>query len=117
VSSKVGSGDGTLYLTSATEGYLEQESLDHVKIDVLERHAEQPKQRTRTGHAHTPDVTLKNASFAWSPAHLGFRLSEVSATFSLGLNLICGKIGAGKTLLLRGLLGEASLVEGQVRAM
>lgn len=83
---------------------------------MLERHGEQPKQRTRTGHAHTTNVTLKNASFAWSTAHLGFRLSEVSATFSLGLNLICGQIGAGKTLLLRGLLGEASLVEGQVRA-
>ncbi|CBQ73454.1 related to YBT1-Vacuolar, ABC protein transporting bile acids [Sporisorium reilianum SRZ2] len=44
-----------------------------------------------------------------------FTLSIPDATFELGhINLVCGKIGSGKTLLLLSLLGEAQLVSGKL---
>lgn len=44
-----------------------------------------------------------------------FTLSIPDATFEVGhINLVCGKIGSGKTLLLLSLLGEAQLVSGKL---
>lgn len=82
-------------------------------------------------------VTLRNAELTWvsdsdvsmSPAEpsstraeatsatssSAFTLSISDASFEVGqTNLVCGKIGSGKTLLLLSLLGEARLVSGQV---
>lgn len=42
-------------------------------------------------------------------------LRDISIDFaSKGLNLVCGPLGSGKTLLLLALLGEADLVAGQI---
>ncbi|TKY88523.1 hypothetical protein EX895_002511 [Sporisorium graminicola] len=44
-----------------------------------------------------------------------FTLSIPNATFEVGhINLVCGKIGSGKTLLLLSLLGEARLISGKL---
>lgn len=44
-----------------------------------------------------------------------FTLSIPDATFEVGqTNLVCGKIGSGKTLLLLSLLGEAQLLSGKL---
>jgi ABC-type multidrug transport system fused ATPase/permease subunit len=71
-------------------------------------------------------VGCKDATIAWprtgGPAVQGSAAS--SAAFALrsvsleavpgALNLVCGKIGAGKTLLLLGLLGECDVLDGEV---
>ncbi|SNX87219.1 related to YBT1 - Vacuolar, ABC protein transporting bile acids [Melanopsichium pennsylvanicum] len=73
-------------------------------------------------------VALQNAEITWPSTDVAtrstvdplasntlFTLSVQSATFETGsTNLVCGKIGSGKTLLLLSLLGEASLVSGSV---
>lgn len=68
--------------------------------------------RTRQAHTRTSSIVLDNASFGWTVSPGDFRLADLNATFGGGLNLVCGPIGAGKTLLLRGLLEEAYLLGG-----
>ena len=51
------------------------------------------------------EVMLQNASFAW-PGTDRPVLHEISLTFPLGLTIITGKVGAGKTALLQALMGE-----------
>lgn len=49
-----------------------------------------------------------------SRAEPAFQLLDFDVTFERGqLNVIVGKLGSGKTLLLRALLGEADIVSGQ----
>jgi ABC-type multidrug transport system fused ATPase/permease subunit len=65
-------------------------------------------------------VYMKDASVQWP--QLGskkdvdaFSLQSISVDFTKdALNLVVGKIGSGKTLLLRALLGEADVVQGSV---
>ncbi|GAK68224.1 multidrug resistance-associated ABC transporter [Moesziomyces antarcticus] len=71
-------------------------------------------------------IALKNAEITWpsegdASAASGaatpgrFSLSIPEATFEVGkTNLVCGKIGSGKTLLLLSLLGEAQLTSGSI---
>ncbi|KAK0531477.1 hypothetical protein OC835_003651 [Tilletia horrida] len=75
------------------------------------------------------EVRLQNATIGWpvvvaaaqssSPAGSvvpNFRLRDVTVEFSPNrLNLICGKLGSGKSLLLQGLLGEADLLVGSIK--
>ncbi|KAK4052550.1 hypothetical protein OIO90_004318 [Microbotryomycetes sp. JL221] len=50
-----------------------------------------------------------------TPAPRTFELQDLDATFPIGeMSLICGSLGAGKTLLLLSLLGEADVLSGQV---
>ncbi|KAE8206854.1 hypothetical protein CF327_g7475, partial [Tilletia walkeri] len=70
-------------------------------------------------------VSLKSANIGW-PVFSGFNaanpvqsspfcLRDLSIDFvSKELNLICGRIGSGKSLLLLSLLGEAELLAGRV---
>ena len=71
-------------------------------------------------------IELRNAEITWpkeadevpssvpptaAPSTSTFTLSIPDASFQVGeINLVCGKIGSGKTLLLLSLLGEAKLV-------
>ncbi|EJC98304.1 multidrug resistance-associated ABC transporter [Fomitiporia mediterranea MF3/22] len=79
-------------------------------------------------------IALQSATITWPQDRSGSRSASASATpstsstprrkFSLidltiefppgELSLICGKLGAGKTLLLLSLLGEADLLAGQI---
>ncbi|KAK0520035.1 hypothetical protein OC835_007336 [Tilletia horrida] len=70
-------------------------------------------------------VALHNATVGW-PVFAGFGakgpaptspfcLRDVSVNFTANeLNLICGRLGSGKTLLLLSLLGEAELLSGRI---
>lgn len=61
------------------------------------------------------DKAPKAASLAATPDGCRFTLSNVNVNFPEGqLSLICGKMGAGKSLLLLGLLGEADCLAGKV---
>uniref|UniRef100_V5EQW6 Multidrug resistance-associated protein n=2 Tax=Kalmanozyma brasiliensis (strain GHG001) TaxID=1365824 RepID=V5EQW6_KALBG len=71
-------------------------------------------------------IALRNAEITWPvesdgapaapPASTTFTLSIPDATFEVGqTNLVCGKIGSGKTLLLLSLLGEAHLSSGTIQ--
>lgn len=55
------------------------------------------------------------SSSSASAASSTFTLSIPDASFEVGqTNLVCGKIGSGKTLLLLSLLGEAQLLSGSI---
>lgn len=58
-------------------------------------------------------LTASNASFAWPGAHKTV-LTNVSLSFSPGLTVIYGAVGAGKTALLQALLGEMDLTSGEL---
>lgn len=57
-------------------------------------------------------LTLEKASFAW-PGASELVLMDISLTFPIGLTVVCGKVGEGKTALLQGLLGELDLRGGK----
>jgi ABC-type multidrug transport system fused ATPase/permease subunit len=62
-----------------------------------------------------PSASESAASSATSTPARKFMLVDISAEFPAGeLSLICGKLGAGKTLFLLSLLGEADVLTGQV---
>lgn len=96
-----------------------QRYLDSEEVKILPRGKAAP-----SSHA---DVLLSDASIAWpkiiknsSEADQGnkpsFTLDSVNVRFTPNaLNLIVGRLGSGKTLLLKGLLGEADLLEGEIK--
>ena len=57
------------------------------------------------------ELRLENASFAW-PGTSRPVLHGISITFPVGLTVITGKVGAGKTALLQALMGELDKTEG-----
>ena len=58
-------------------------------------------------------LTLEGASFAW-PGTSELVLQDISLSFPVGLTVIGGKVAAGKTALLHGLLGELDKSAGDV---
>ena len=58
-------------------------------------------------------VELINCSFAW-PGTQNPVLEAVSLTFPLGLTVIHGQVGSGKTALLLACLGELDLIDGEL---
>jgi len=58
------------------------------------------------------DIELKNASFCW-PGATEPILKDISLSFTPGLTVIFGQVGAGKTALLQALLGEVDLLSGE----
>lgn len=95
-----------------------QRYLDSDEIEIPQR---------RKATALHEDVILSNASIAWpkisqtSPEDdqdnkPAFTLENVNVRFTPNaLNLVVGRLGSGKTLLLKGLLGEADLLSGQIK--
>ena len=59
-----------------------------------------------------PPLALENACFAW-PGVSYASLIDITLTFPVGMTLVCGKVGGGKTALLQGLLGELDLRAGR----
>ena len=55
-------------------------------------------------------LTLDNASFAWPGSRIVLR--NISIVCPVGVTLICGKVGAGKTALLQAMLGELDMQGG-----
>ncbi|KAL8924300.1 MAG: hypothetical protein Q9208_004081 [Pyrenodesmia sp. 3 TL-2023] len=58
-------------------------------------------------------IKLQHASFAW-PGTSHRVLRDVSLELPVGVTVVCGKVGAGKTALLQALLGELEWQEGEV---
>ncbi|KAI6246266.1 Pleiotropic ABC efflux transporter of multiple drugs YBT1 [Erysiphe necator] len=58
------------------------------------------------------EIQLQNASFAW-PGTSKPVLSNLNLKFQPGINMICGKVGAGKSALLLALLGELDQLGGE----
>ncbi|PWN31582.1 P-loop containing nucleoside triphosphate hydrolase protein [Meira miltonrushii] len=96
-----------------------QRYLDSEEVDI--------PQRSKIAPFSNEDVILSNASIGWpkilqvSPEEEqdnkpAFTLENVSVRFTPNaLNLVVGRLGSGKTLLLKGLLGEADLLTGQIK--
>ncbi|KAF7324689.1 Multidrug resistance-associated ABC transporter [Mycena kentingensis (nom. inval.)] len=61
-------------------------------------------------------ISTSSASVAWPGAdHSAFKLANLTINFpARKLTLVSGKVGAGKSLLLLGLLGEVDILEGIV---
>ncbi|KAK0610742.1 ABC transporter [Immersiella caudata] len=102
-----------------------------VSLKRLERYLDGPEVEMISKDG--PDVAFEDASIAWSldekdpdvkepdnsdPGEAGdsrFVLRNVSLTFPSGeLSVISGKTGAGKSLLLTAILGEADLLSGSI---
>lgn len=66
-----------------------------------------------SGQEAQPELKLENASFAWPGTDLPV-LHEISIAFPVGLTVITGKVGAGKTALLQALMGELDNLAGSV---
>ncbi|KDN44924.1 P-loop containing nucleoside triphosphate hydrolase protein [Tilletiaria anomala UBC 951] len=65
---------------------------------------------TVTWPVHPPESGTQPAA---APVTDPFKLKGVTTTFEYGkINLICGKVGSGKSMMLLGLLGELTLDEG-----
>ncbi|EAW12809.1 ATP-dependent bile acid permease [Aspergillus clavatus NRRL 1] len=69
-------------------------------------------------------ICFDNATVAWSgsisgngsPSETAFVLRNLNAHFPRhGLSLVCGRTGAGKSLLLATILGESEVLDGQVK--
>ena len=66
-----------------------------------------------SGQGAKPELKLQSASFAW-PGTGRLVLHEISIVFPVGLTVITGKVGAGKTALLQALMGELDNLAGSV---
>ncbi|KAG9245513.1 ABC transporter-like protein [Calycina marina] len=64
-------------------------------------------------HSST-DLEMNNASFAWPGASEPV-LKDITLSFTAGLTVVFGQVGAGKSALLQALLGEADLLSGEYR--
>ncbi|KAF7175199.1 hypothetical protein CNMCM7691_007239 [Aspergillus felis] len=72
----------------------------------------------------SPSIRFDNATIAWPdsaqirdvPSETPFLLRNLTVHFpEHGLSLVCGRTGAGKSLLLAAILGECKILEGTVK--
>ncbi|WVW84262.1 hypothetical protein I302_106292 [Kwoniella bestiolae CBS 10118] len=96
-----------------------------VSIDRLSRYLSQPEIDTKQWENASSRIVCDHATIGWPSAEEvvsgdetpRFRLHDVGLEIPEGkLTLLCGPLGSGKTLLLRALLGEASIESGTVSA-
>ncbi|WVF71138.1 hypothetical protein IAT40_005935 [Kwoniella sp. CBS 6097] len=97
-----------------------------VSLDRISRFLSQPEIDKERWESASKQIICDNATIAWpsaeTPTDPGtqtprFKLRDI--TFEIpegGLTLLCGPLGSGKTLLLRALLGEATVEGGRVLA-
>ena len=69
--------------------------------------------RQPSGQEAQSELKLESASFAWPGSDLPV-LHEISIAFPVGLTVITGKVGVGKTALLQALMGELDNLAGSV---
>lgn len=84
-------------------------ALGRIEDFMSEPNKEDSIQNTRS----VADLTFKHASFAW-PGVADIVLEDINVTFSTGLNLVCGRVGCGKSALLQAALGELDKRNGGV---
>lgn len=92
-----------------------------VSVERIQKYLESEEVEIPT-FGQTKGVELTNATIEWprmgskgQTDETAFSLHSISVKFTNdALNLVVGKIGSGKTLLLRALLGEADVTQGSV---
>jgi ABC-type multidrug transport system fused ATPase/permease subunit len=107
-----------------------------VSLRRIQKYLSQAEIVPGTDHNTDDTVSLRSATLTWprdvasgtataGPASVApsgtntpsglFTLADVNIEFPIGqLSIVAGRLGAGKTLLLSGLLGEADLLAGQI---
>lgn len=62
-------------------------------------------------------LELIDCTFAWpgTPGTAPPVLHNINVSFTSGFNVICGKVGAGKSALLQALLGELDTIKGEIK--
>ncbi|KAL4806202.1 integral peroxisomal membrane peroxin-domain-containing protein [Aspergillus unguis] len=84
-----------------------------IAMERIEDFMNEPDKETRaiTSSGEDAPLHLESCSFAW-PGKTSAVLSDISLKISPGLTVVYGKVGAGKTALLQGLLGELDKTKG-----
>ncbi|RGP63629.1 ATP-dependent bile acid permease [Fusarium longipes] len=88
-----------------------------VSLKRISVYLEEPDKQTELTMSDT--ISFHNASVAWPSATTqeegAFALSDLRLSFpNHALSVVSGKVGAGKTLLLSAILGEADLLSGSI---
>lgn len=84
-----------------------------VAIQRIEDFMGEPDKEDTSDHLNQDSqLRLANASFRW-PGATQPVLRDISLTFPIGLTVICGKVGTGKSALLQALLGELDTISGE----
>ncbi|KAF2453467.1 ABC transporter, partial [Lineolata rhizophorae] len=86
-----------------------------IAVGRIENFMEEPDKEELFLGAGSTETTLalKEASFYW-PGFPNPVLEDVSVSFPVGLTVICGKVGEGKSSLLQAILGELDKPCGKV---
>jgi ABC-type multidrug transport system fused ATPase/permease subunit len=84
-----------------------------VAMDRLESFMNEPDKPENPAADASDQLELRDASFAW-PGASNTVLRNVNISFPQGLSMVVGRVGAGKTALLQGLLGELDLEAGHL---
>ncbi|KAG8415785.1 hypothetical protein J3458_009605 [Metarhizium acridum] len=75
--------------------------------------------RSRAGHSCSPHlVTFQSADVSWFPKNHGGQIVLRNLNFSIpaGFTAIIGPVGSGKTSLLASVIGETTLVSGEMQS-
>ncbi|KAF6221739.1 hypothetical protein HO133_001707 [Letharia lupina] len=84
-----------------------------IAVGRIEDFMEEPNKDHPITQEAKPEPKLESASFAW-PGTGRPVLHDISIAFPVGLTVITGKVGAGKTALLQALMGELDNLAGSV---
>ncbi|KAK0619996.1 ABC transporter [Immersiella caudata] len=105
--------DSRLYIAEPASGtdFGEQPKLDK-ETEAIEL---RQRSKSQSETADTNVIALTNASFGWGDAPPVVKNVNMSVTKDTPLTLILGPVGCGKSTVLKGLLGEASILEGTVQ--
>lgn len=90
----------------------------HVAMKRIQNFMDEPDKqdlpnRSDSGATSEHQVRLNDASFAW-PGLSQNVLHDLNITFDLGLNVVSGEVGSGKSALLQAILGELDLRGGEL---
>ncbi|KAG9234433.1 ABC transporter-like protein [Amylocarpus encephaloides] len=84
-----------------------------VSMGRIEEFMSEPDmEEAELAQASDGNLEMQNASFSWPGASAAV-LHEISLSFSPGLTVIYGEVGAGKTALLQSILGELDKLDGE----
>ena len=99
------------------EGFMSEPDKDESNEAVPDTRALQPKRSLASDMEITVTdqypIVVESASLAW-PGTSRLVLNNLGIRFPIGITLVCGKVGAGKSALLQGLLGEMDMPQGIV---
>lgn len=84
-----------------------------IAVGRIEDFMEEPNKDHPITQEAKPEPKLESASFSW-PGTGRPVLHDISIAFPVGLTVITGKVGAGKTALLQALMGELDNLAGSV---